>query len=357
VKALIKLSRNSGYYPECLVLKGVQLGDLVTSGGYGDVYKGHLKGQLIAVKVLKISHDKDIARLRKEFSSEAVIWRQLSHPNILPFCGVFHLDDKTRRVCLVAPWLQNGNVVQFLQQNQDTDCVQLALDIAQGIEYLHEFLKPSIVHGDLKGFNVLVTPSGRACLADFGLATARDTQTTGPSNTNGGSGGTVRWQAPELHSPSSEGSSGSGRNSKASDIYALACVCYEMFSGNFPFCEVPYDVRVVMGVMSGRRPARPSHDLSTKRGLSDEVWHLVETCWAQKPIERPTATQVVKQLRALPNRPIDNRRFDDDLPIPAPSQETYRHDNHPFSALKPANEDSEEMQDLKWVSKPTQFDF
>jgi len=50
----------------------------------------------------------------QEFSSEAVIWRQLSHPNVLPFYGVYRLDRDPPRVCFACPWMENGNVVQFL---------------------------------------------------------------------------------------------------------------------------------------------------------------------------------------------------------------------------------------------------
>jgi hypothetical protein len=351
LKALIKLCRASGLCPECLVLKGVEIDFVpVAGGGYGDIYKGCFKGQQIAVKVLKIGQDN--SRLLKEFASEAVIWRQLSHPNVLPFCGVYHIDDRTPRVCLVSPWLEDGNVVEFLNRNGDTDCVQLALDIASGLEYLHG-LTPSIIHGDLKGVNVLVTPHRRACLADFGLATARDSQASVVTqNSTGRSGGTIRWQAPELHVFGSESSSGSRlqRGSRASDIYAFACVCYEMFSGRLPFYEIASDFPVITGVLSGRRPVRPWHELSRKRGLTKEVWDLVEACWAQDLTKRPTATQVVERLRSLPNRPMDQRRFGG-IPVPIPSQTVYTMTDHPFSALVPNNEDDDNMQRLKWISR------
>jgi len=61
----------------------------------------------------------------QEFSSEAVLWRQLSHPNILPFYEVYHLDEQTPRLCLAAPWIENGNVVEFLKGYPDTYCVHL----------------------------------------------------------------------------------------------------------------------------------------------------------------------------------------------------------------------------------------
>jgi hypothetical protein len=66
VKALMKLSRASGLYPECLVLKGVDIeGHPVARGGYGDVYRGLLHGKEIAVKVLRIYQDSDLVKLLK----------------------------------------------------------------------------------------------------------------------------------------------------------------------------------------------------------------------------------------------------------------------------------------------------
>lgn len=104
----------------------------------------------------------------QEFSTEIILWRQLCHPNVLPFHGVYYLDDLHTRVCLISPWMKNGNIVQFLKNAPDSDHVLLvnenlcallemiftivrqAFDIARGLEYLHT-MQPKIVHGDLKG--------------------------------------------------------------------------------------------------------------------------------------------------------------------------------------------------------------
>ena len=66
VKALIRLSGATGLYPECLVLDGIEiLGDAVEGGGFADIFKGRLRGQEIAVKMLKVYQKSDIEKLLK----------------------------------------------------------------------------------------------------------------------------------------------------------------------------------------------------------------------------------------------------------------------------------------------------
>ncbi|KIM77961.1 hypothetical protein PILCRDRAFT_607034 [Piloderma croceum F 1598] len=326
VKALLKLCRASGLYPESLALKGIEMErHPVDNGGYGDVYKGQLHGRKLAIKVLKVYQSSNLTKLLKNFLSEAVIWRQLSHPNVLPFYGIYQSDDSLPRLCLTSPWMENGNAVEFLNHHPDTHCVHLASDMALGLEYLHR-LQPSVVHGDLKGANILITQSGRACLADFGLAIAIDSNTmTVAQNSTIRSGGTVRWQAPELFNPT-----GCQQNTTCSDIYAFACVCYEMFSGQVPFYEIRQDYSVIIPVMNGKRPDFPSGDLSQTRGLNTELWDLIQACWAQDPIQRPIVKQIVECLRSLPHRLADNRPLDD---IHFPTQAVYGHDEHPFATI------------------------
>jgi serine/threonine protein kinase len=51
------------------------------------------------------------------FLKEAVLWGQLRHPNVLPFYGVYRLDDSHGRICLVSPWMENGTIVEYLRNN------------------------------------------------------------------------------------------------------------------------------------------------------------------------------------------------------------------------------------------------
>lgn len=74
-----------------------------------------------------------------------------------------------------------------------------------------------------------------------------------------------------------------------------------MFSGQYPFHDIANDFRVILVVKQQKRPSRPTHNLCQTRGLSDDIWKLIETCWNSEPSRRPKAGQIVEQLRTLPH--------------------------------------------------------
>ncbi|KAJ7489244.1 hypothetical protein FB451DRAFT_1024961, partial [Mycena latifolia] len=131
-KALIRLSRASELHPTCFALSGLEkVGQQVAAGGFGDICKGLVGGQSVAVKIMRLFRDADVKAALKarilfedrlcthDFGREALIWRQLSHPNLLPFFGLYYLDN---RLCLVSPWMENGDILEFLRSAPaDTD--------------------------------------------------------------------------------------------------------------------------------------------------------------------------------------------------------------------------------------------
>ncbi|KAF8186920.1 kinase-like domain-containing protein [Mycena galopus ATCC 62051] len=282
-KALVRLSRASGLHPTCFPLTDLQImGHQVAAGAFGDIFRGLIRGQVVvSVKIMRIFLDAEVRAAARAFGREALIWRQLSHPNLLPFFGLYYLET---RLCLVSPWMSNGNVLKFLENVLPPDTVRfsLMLDVAMGLEYLHE---NQVVHGDLKGMNVLVTPSRRACVADFGLSSIVDAMTLQfTHSTTNASGGTLRYQAPELLS-------GAMQNHYGSDIYAFACVCYEIWTGKAPFFEFILDAPVIFNVLTGIRPSRP-----TAIPFDHDLWLLLQDCWKKNSCDRPDASQIVQHL-------------------------------------------------------------
>jgi hypothetical protein len=144
VRALTRLSESSGFYPESLTLTDVtpKRGRRAT-GGFADVYQGICLGEDIALKVLKYPLSSGVDSLESWGRSsdshfhnllcELMTWRQLSHPNVLPLYGVYFLEDPLEiRFCLVSPWMENVNIVEFLDRwnrmaphKDATDCVSL----------------------------------------------------------------------------------------------------------------------------------------------------------------------------------------------------------------------------------------
>ncbi|KAK7054501.1 hypothetical protein VNI00_003699 [Paramarasmius palmivorus] len=148
----------------------------------------------------------------------------------------------------------------------------------------------------LLSVNVLMCTSGRPCIADFGLARVADSQVLRmSSSTDSQQRGTTRWLAPELLKGS--------RTTKKSDIYALGCVGYEIFSGgNPPFHEIPLDCTVMWKIMGNERPSRPS----VAHTLTDSLWAIIETCWAADDTARPTAEEVIARLKSISQSSIVN---------------------------------------------------
>ncbi|TFK41745.1 kinase-like domain-containing protein [Crucibulum laeve] len=289
---LLRLSRKSGLYPKCFTLKQVERGESpMTAGHFGDIWKGKFQSRNVCLKIIKMYEKSRVDHLLAAFSREAIVWGHVSHPNLLPFYGIYHLEDAYGRLCLVSPWMENGNVNEYLERNLNADRLLLVSDVIKGVLYLHDC---EIVHGDLKGVNILVGDAGRACVADFGLSAVIDADTMKWTSTESSLhlGGTVRWQAPELITEGED----CFRPTKASDIYAFSCVCYEILTGLLPFYEVLRESTVIYKVtVLGQRPSRPSPK-STHRHIPDLLWLLMEDCWDKIPTERPTARQVATCL-------------------------------------------------------------
>ncbi|KAF9256483.1 kinase-like protein, partial [Marasmius fiardii PR-910] len=275
---MLRLSKKSGLYPQCLSVRNVKkLGKYpVAHGGFGDVWKGIIgeSNEPVCVKTVKIYLQSDKEKLCRAYMQESIVWRQLKHPNVLPFLGIYYLEND-QQLCLISPWMENGNLVQYVKSTPRTDIEHYTLvyDVTNGLRYLHE---REFVHGDLKGVNVLITHSKRACIGDFGLSRVIETHGLNLTTSTTRPVGTSRWLAPELLT--------GNRTSKESDIYAYGCVCYEIFTGLHPFPNLPTDGAVVLHVVQGKHSSRPE-DISE---LNDSMWALMESCWNMDPSARPS---------------------------------------------------------------------
>jgi LRR receptor-like serine/threonine-protein kinase FLS2 len=144
--------------------------NLLGVGSFGSVYKGVLTdGTLIAIKVLNLQNEE----AHKSFISECNVLGRVRHRNlirIITCCS--NIDIKA----LVFPYMQNGSLEKWLYPDGDVcqlsfnQRLHMAIDIAQGLAYLHHQCFVQVVHCDLKPSNVLLGDDMTAYIADFGIA-------------------------------------------------------------------------------------------------------------------------------------------------------------------------------------------
>ncbi|TEB22338.1 kinase-like protein [Coprinellus micaceus] len=290
-KALLSLSKSTGLYPQCLQLSHqVQKCDEpVAAGAFGEVFRGSVGDREVAIKVFRVYETTNVVKFKKRAWAEAILWCQLYHANVLPCYGIHHLHNQPSRIGLVSPWMGSGNVVDYLRANPTAERPLLLSDIASGMSYLHE---NNIVHGDLKGANILVSESGRASLADFGLSRVSGpalltSVVTGTAKNTG----TIRWLAPELLSLEDDADP---KVTRTSDVYSYGCACYEIMTGNIPFFQTRNNYSIPALVLAGGRPRRPdpTDPAYQEYGLTEEIWSLIERCWKHDAIQRPTAVEI-----------------------------------------------------------------
>ncbi|KAF9257177.1 kinase-like protein [Marasmius fiardii PR-910] len=311
MKILRQLVNKYYILPPSLFLNEVTMGSphMVNIGGFSDIYQGTYQQQLVCLKVIRMFIEDSEERRDKnlhEIYHETLLWTQLNHPNILPFLGVNTMLFPGK-LALVTPWMVNGSITEFLKVNPDYDKLRAISEIAAGIMYLHSH---NIVHGCIKGSDILVDEQGRCYLTDFGLALAA---MSGPFSSSGIGRGAIRWMAPEVFtSESQDYLNNSKHNIKlARDIYAYACTVYEIVAGEIPFPHLT-DVRVIIQVVNGERPKRPA----TVAWCPANVWALVEQCWAQRSHLRPTASVVHGFLSRLERLRAEGLPWEEEFPDP-----------------------------------------
>ncbi|KAG8697578.1 hypothetical protein FRC08_006441 [Ceratobasidium sp. 394] len=261
----------------------------IRAGGFGDIYVGQMKDSTkVAVKCARHKPQdhgdgKDLKRVAREIHA----WSKCDHKNVL---ALFGLAQHRGRLAIISPWMENGTLPEYVAKRPEVDRLDLCLQITEGLEYLH---KGDMIHGDLKGYNILVSEDGVPKLADFGntkLGQQSARFTTGTDTTGTGVMCTLRWAAPEIMRNSSR--------STQADVYALGMTILETVTGAVPY-EDKADLAVLVEVLVQQRfPLR--HDDSMRiRGDKNRLWDLMTKCWNHDGTYRPEAPQIKEELASI----------------------------------------------------------
>ncbi|KXN84000.1 Serine/threonine-protein kinase HT1 [Leucoagaricus sp. SymC.cos] len=300
---LSKITSLTHIFPQRYELQGIKHGPrrYIAEGGCGTVYQG--ADPTICIKVMKHLDSGALAPWIKE----VILWAHSSHPNILPFLGVFlEGPSGSPQTCLISPFMKNGNLHDYAPRLPQKSRLPLISDVADGLHYLHGL---GVVHGDLKGQNVLISDEGRGLITDFGASHI----TTASAATGTLASTTLRFTAPETVK-------GNRKPTKEYDIWSLGCLCYEVVSRKLPYYEYTLDVQVFAALNRNEPLKRPGPIKSDEKddwdddfGLSDwdtiddQTWNLIMTCCAPEPEDRPTilvVKELVVDLKIWDDRPM-----------------------------------------------------
>ncbi|KAI6108839.1 kinase-like domain-containing protein, partial [Pisolithus croceorrhizus] len=212
---------------------------------------------------------------------EVHLWSNLRHKNIQLLSGIS--TDFNMTVSLIHPWMEKGNAFDYVQ-NKSVDPRPLLLGIANGLHYLHSHESGPILHGSLRGSNVLICDDGEARLIDFGFTSLVNSTFGLPIST--ARVGALNWTAPECLEecePALE-----------QDVWSYGMTALELFTREPPFHDKP-TIRVLMQRIMEGPPDRPSAR-STHSRLTDGWWEICMLCWRRDPSARPGIADIVAKI-------------------------------------------------------------
>ncbi|KAH9297770.1 hypothetical protein KI387_029452 [Taxus chinensis] len=285
--------------------------NLLGMGSFGKVYKGILKdGTMAAIKVLNLQNEDG----RKSFDRECRILATIRHRNLVRVITCYSdLNFKA----LIFPLMPNGSLDKLLyprgpQSSQGYAACRLdlfqrlsiAIDIAQGIEYLHHHCFVQVIHCDLKPSNVLLGEDMTAYLTDFGISRLFFVNSMNSSTSTLTLKGSIGYIAPEYGL--------SGHVTTKGDVYSYGIVLLEIVTGKSPTNNMfiqgmnlqkwvrrdfPNTIEVV--VDSSLLIAGSSSEENKAFKCLRELINIGLLCTKESPAERPSMMDIVRILHSV----------------------------------------------------------
>ncbi|XP_073311617.1 calcium/calmodulin-regulated receptor-like kinase 1 isoform X2 [Primulina huaijiensis] len=270
---------------------------LIGQGAYGPVYKAQVSsGDTVAVKVLATNSKQG----EKEFQTEVMLLGRLHHRNLVNLVG--YCAEKNQHM-LIYVYMSRGSLASHLYNEKLEPLswklrVQIALDVARGLEYLHDGAVPPVVHRDIKSSNILLDQSMRARVADFGLS-REEAVSKHASNIRG----TFGYLDPEYISTRSF--------TKKSDIYSYGVLLFELVAGRNPLQGLMEHVELAAmsseGKVGWEEIVDPQLHGKFDVGELNELADLAHACVLPIARKRPSMRDIVQVLsRILKSRRSKN---------------------------------------------------
>ncbi|KAH7280435.1 hypothetical protein KP509_37G067300 [Ceratopteris richardii] len=266
----------------------------IGEGGFGKVYFGKLEdGKHVAVKRAgDFSHQG-----MKEFQNEITLLSRLHHRHLVRLEGF--CDDKDEQI-LVYEYMVNGNLHRHLFEKEAVLLnwyrrLEIALTVAQGLDYLHSFAEPPIIHRDVKPSNILLDDNMAAKVSDFGISKANLDMDTHISTRPAGTAGYVD---PEYFLRR--------HLTTASDVYGYGVVLLELITGQLSIDHKRLEDYNLVAWFKPRKIKQGIQAVIDPRLGSnfpveayDEVAEIAMDCTAFERGDRPTMKFVASKLEQI----------------------------------------------------------
>jgi len=279
---------------------------ILGEGCFGQVWKCEalnidgVKGtSTVAVKTLKESASE---KERKDLLQELEVMKMLkTHPNVVRLIGCCTQGPEKAPIYVIMEFVAKGKLQEFLRKSRaehyygnlygssqkltSRDLTQFAHHVARGMEYLSS---KKVIHRDLAARNVLVTDQNVCKVADFGFS--RDVMVNNIYERKSEGRLPIRWMAPE--------SLYDNIYTTKTDVWSFGVLLWEIVTlGSTPYPGMSGS-EVMKRVKEGYRPEKPEH-------CDREIYNMMFYCWDKDPAERPSFTQLVKDLEALLTKDTD----------------------------------------------------
>ncbi|XP_019432991.1 PREDICTED: calmodulin-binding receptor-like cytoplasmic kinase 2 isoform X2 [Lupinus angustifolius] len=199
----------------------------IGQGGFGAVYKAKLlNGTVVAVKRAKKSVNEK--HLGVEFQSEVQTLSRVEHLNLVKFYG--YLEQEDERI-IVVEYVPNGTLREHLDCNHGSildlaSRLDIAIDVAHAITYLHMYIDRPLIHRDIKSSNILITEKLRAKVTDFGFSRQAPDIDSGMTHVSTQVKGTAGYLDPEYLR--------TYQLTEKSDVYSFGVLLVELVTGRRP---------------------------------------------------------------------------------------------------------------------------
>ncbi|KHJ88244.1 protein tyrosine kinase, partial [Oesophagostomum dentatum] len=261
----------------------------VVHGRFGYVQRGYHFGD-VAIKFLNMDHIEESRRL-DEFKSEVAAHKNTRHDNIVLFLGYCLEADKYG---IVMSYCKGPSLYHLLHEKSEPidagATLVIATQICQGLSYLHQ---KKILHKDLRSKNIFIESKNKVVITDFGLFSMkrlRNHTIVTPSHW-------LSYLAPELIRALSEDWE-ELPFTESTDVFAFSTIWFELLTSSFPFVGECPD-RIIWLVGNGLKA--PLYNLNT----SPDVKELLLRCWSFMSENRPSFSEILAALNALPRKRLD----------------------------------------------------